>query len=135
MARVHEYDKMRKEVCIYTNKIKPTLLLPSTKVFAFQNINTMKLQYQGFFYNYLYCFGVVVLIFNWNIYSFPLYPNTKVAISTKNISLENKDVSLLLLCSLPIYSFQMLAQTSPMRAPFLPLNNLVLASIGTRLLN
>lgn len=85
--------------------------------------------------NYMYFFEGAALIFNWNIYSFPLCPNKKVAISTKNISMKNKDVSLLFLHSLPFSSFQMLAQMSLMRASFLHLNNLVLASIGTRLPN
>lgn len=45
MAKVHMYEKMRKDVCIYMNKRKSTLLLPRTRVFIFQDINTMKLQY------------------------------------------------------------------------------------------
>lgn len=113
-----------KGVCIQMKRRKCTnLLLPRTRVFTLQHINTRS-------YNTDFLKLYIVLwrsnpLFVTRIFTlFPLHPNKKVSISTISISVENKDVSLL-----------HLAQTSLMRASFFHLNNLILASTGTRLLN
>lgn len=123
LPRYWSMGRWGKEYVFRWNREKSNILLPKTRVFTFQDINTRS-HNTDFFLLYIVLWRRNPLFVTRIFTLFPLHPNKKVFISTISISMENKDVSLLLL-----------AQTNLMRASFFHLNNLVLASTGTRLLN